>query len=184
MEKYFYSDGSRKFGPYSIEELKNEEINANTLIWYEGLESWTLAKNIKKIEDVIKLIPPPIICNKTKTDSIGAFNNTVKVAPKKSNDKSLSKNLPFLLLLSSVTGIILGFGNLDFSGSPSGFMGGFIGLVISGTVLYTGLPLLIVRIVKWFSKNKRWDKKSTQLVWIIQGILMYLVLYGNFIETK
>lgn len=64
MKKYFYSDGKEKFGPFSFEELKNEKITKDTLIWFEGLEDWKSAKDISEFEEIFKLIPPPIIPEK------------------------------------------------------------------------------------------------------------------------
>jgi len=61
MKKYFYSDGEEKFGPFSMEELRNENITKDTLIWFEGLEDWVQAKAISEFEEIFKLIPPPII---------------------------------------------------------------------------------------------------------------------------
>ena len=40
MRKYFYSDGFKKWGPFSKEELTNQKINRKTKIWYYGLETW------------------------------------------------------------------------------------------------------------------------------------------------
>ncbi len=63
MKKYFYSDGKEKLGPFSFEELKNENINKETLIWFEGLDNWTSAKYILEIEEILQLKPPPIQTN-------------------------------------------------------------------------------------------------------------------------
>lgn len=64
MKKYFYSDGKEKFGPFSFEELKTENITKDTLIWFEGLEDWKPAREIGEFEEIFKLIPPPIIPEK------------------------------------------------------------------------------------------------------------------------
>jgi len=79
MKKYFYSDGKEKFGPFSFEELKSENITKDTLIWFEGLEDWKPAKDIGELEEILKLIPPPIIPEKlnlqdtnTKSDAQNA----------------------------------------------------------------------------------------------------------------
>jgi uncharacterized membrane protein YhaH (DUF805 family) len=60
MKKYFYSDGNERKGPFSFEELKNENISKETLIWFEGLNDWTSAKYILELEDIFRLMPPPI----------------------------------------------------------------------------------------------------------------------------
>jgi hypothetical protein len=69
MKKYFYSDGKEKHGPFSSEELRTENINKETLIWFEGLEDWVPAKDIKEIEEILQLIPPPIPTNAIENNS-------------------------------------------------------------------------------------------------------------------
>ena len=61
MKKYFFSNGSEKQGPFLLEELKNKNINEETLIWFEGLEDWTPAKHIIELNEFFELCPPPII---------------------------------------------------------------------------------------------------------------------------
>src|SRR6186713_1106745 len=60
MKKYFYSDGLAKFGPFTFEELKNENIKKETLIWFEGLENWKSAESINEFKEIFELLPPPI----------------------------------------------------------------------------------------------------------------------------
>lgn len=60
MKKYFYSDGKEKHGPLSLEELKQEEIANDTLIWFEGLDDWTRAQDIDEMKPILELKPPPI----------------------------------------------------------------------------------------------------------------------------
>ena len=52
MKKYFYSNGSTKDGPFTLEELKygpkSSDINDSTLIWFEGLDDWTPVKEIEE----------------------------------------------------------------------------------------------------------------------------------------
>lgn len=60
MRKYFYSDGTEKFGPYSFEELSSKTLNRNTQIWYLGLDKWVLISEVEELKDLLKKIPPPI----------------------------------------------------------------------------------------------------------------------------
>lgn len=69
MKKYFYSNGQEKNGPFSFEELKNEEINPDTLIWHEGLTDWTAAKYILELEEILQLSPPPLNISDTTISS-------------------------------------------------------------------------------------------------------------------
>jgi len=66
MKKYFYSNGTEKQGPFSFDELKTENITQETLIWFEGLEDWTVAYEIEELNEIFELIPPPVIENEFK----------------------------------------------------------------------------------------------------------------------
>ena len=63
MKKYFYSVGKEKHGPFSLDELKNIDINKDTLIWFEGLEDWTPASELQEMTPILELSPPPIKSN-------------------------------------------------------------------------------------------------------------------------
>ncbi|MCW0483447.1 DUF4339 domain-containing protein [Gaoshiqia sediminis] len=60
MKKYFYSDGTNNFGPFSIEELKEKEIGRETMIWFQELGDWQKAGSIQELNDLFALVPPPI----------------------------------------------------------------------------------------------------------------------------
>jgi uncharacterized membrane protein YhaH (DUF805 family) len=60
MKKYFYSDGIEKHGPVSLDDLKHKNITNDTLIWFQGLNEWTPAKNLDEMRPILELIPPPI----------------------------------------------------------------------------------------------------------------------------
>jgi len=60
MKKYFYSDGKEKHGPLSLDELKQEGISKQTLIWFEGLDDWTQAGELNEMKPILELQPPPI----------------------------------------------------------------------------------------------------------------------------
>jgi hypothetical protein len=62
MRKYFVHDGQNEKGPYTIEDLSSEDITAETPVWYEGLESWTIAGNVNELKSLFikKITPPPL----------------------------------------------------------------------------------------------------------------------------
>lgn len=65
MIKYFYSDGGEK-GPVTLDQLKKKNIQKETLIWYEGLDDWKPAKEIRELDEIFELNPaatPKIKCN-------------------------------------------------------------------------------------------------------------------------
>lgn len=68
MRKYFYTDGITKFGPYSKEELKAQNISRSTKIWYLGIENWTELSLIKELDDLKLVIPPDLNKSNSKLD--------------------------------------------------------------------------------------------------------------------
>ncbi|MGO1244153.1 MAG: CD225/dispanin family protein [Sphingobacterium sp.] len=49
MQKYYYTDGAKSFGPFSIDELKTKGITGDTYVWMEGMANWALAKTIPEL---------------------------------------------------------------------------------------------------------------------------------------
>ncbi|GAB5527225.1 MAG: hypothetical protein Roseis2KO_50970 [Roseivirga sp.] len=60
MKKYFYSEGTIKHGPYTLSELQEKGITADTLIWYDGLEQWTAAGELEELTELLSSTPPPV----------------------------------------------------------------------------------------------------------------------------
>ena len=82
MKKYFYSDdGKKKNGPFSLEELKRENISKETLIWLEGLDDWKPAGDLDDMKPILELQPPSILSNE-KNESIEPEEKAVEVSDK------------------------------------------------------------------------------------------------------
>lgn len=63
MVQYYYTDGKERFGPLTIEELKQKAITPETLVWKEGLPDWVPANtlsDLKELFDVAEDIPHQI----------------------------------------------------------------------------------------------------------------------------
>lgn len=60
IKYYYYLDGDKSKGPFKIEELRNKNLENDTLIWYGGLKNWKPLKEIKELEEILELSPPPI----------------------------------------------------------------------------------------------------------------------------
>lgn len=60
MSSYFIVNNNSKEGPYSIDELKNKNIDQNTLVWHKGLTEWVTASEVEKIKELLNEEPPPI----------------------------------------------------------------------------------------------------------------------------
>lgn len=132
MKKYFYSNGSEKQGPLSFEELKNENISPETLIWFEGLENWKPAKDIKLFDEIFRFLPPPIIQTNNEP------NSTINELEEKAIDlNTLSKNKTYQIQSKSKM-----FSNMfSFSGRIRRLEYGISFIV--NLVLYTTLTQII-----------------------------------------
>ncbi len=47
--EYHYNDGVTNYGPFTLEQLKQQPINRNTQIWYTGLPAWKPAYEIPEL---------------------------------------------------------------------------------------------------------------------------------------
>lgn len=63
MEYYIYSNNVKK-GPFSLEELKNQSISHNTMIWKVGFSNWTPASQVPELADILSEIPPELVQTK------------------------------------------------------------------------------------------------------------------------
>lgn len=57
---YYIVENDKQSEPYTFDQLKEKHIIDDTLLWRNGLENWTKAKDLKEIEPLIYKAPPPI----------------------------------------------------------------------------------------------------------------------------
>lgn len=61
MKKYFYTDGTTNFGPFTLEELKAKSITKETYVWFEELGDWKTAGSVPELSNLFKFSSPPPI---------------------------------------------------------------------------------------------------------------------------
>ncbi|MTI29766.1 DUF805 domain-containing protein [Xanthovirga aplysinae] len=83
MKNYFYFNGKEKQGPFSFEELKDEEVKKDSLIWFEGLEDWIPASDLEEMKPILELKPPSI---STIHNEPEALNRVEETQTKKATD--------------------------------------------------------------------------------------------------
>ena len=83
--RFFYSDGRDKKGPFTIDELGEEDIEMDTLVWHEGLDDWEVARNIPDLKSILEHRPPPV-----PESGSGARSSTSKSAQPGSPSVDLS----------------------------------------------------------------------------------------------
>jgi len=83
MDKYFYSDGIEKFGPYSKEELRSQNISRTTKVWCFGMDKWMELSEVPELSNIVNSIPPELqkrnyateASHKTETTPVKESNN-------------------------------------------------------------------------------------------------------------
>lgn len=143
MKMYFYSNGTTKEGPFTLEELKLKDIQPKSLIWHEGLENWKKAENIDELKEIIELNPPPFI-NKNSEVIISKVNNNdenkigaKKLAPpilKEANQVWIIAGFIFVILggyLGVMIGLNYAFGNYNKNVQRQGWLMTVLGVLSS-----------------------------------------------------
>lgn len=58
MRTYYINSGSENTGPFTLEELKNLQINKNTLVWYQGMDEWKHAVDLVELASFFTVVTP------------------------------------------------------------------------------------------------------------------------------
>lgn len=106
--KYFYIENEEQKGPVNFEELIALPITEKTLIWYEGLDEWTEAKNISALEEYFKKTTPPKIpiADKEPPKYTAQTPNQSSVQTTKDENKSNSK-IKYIALFSGIVLLLI-----------------------------------------------------------------------------
>lgn len=60
MRTYYINTGNENGGPFSIDELKLQNISTATLVWYNGMDEWKYASEIEELKPFFTVYPPLI----------------------------------------------------------------------------------------------------------------------------
>lgn len=52
MTEYYYTDGKERYGPFTVEQLRERNIAPDTLVWKEGMADWLPARQVSELEGV------------------------------------------------------------------------------------------------------------------------------------
>ncbi len=81
MKKYFYTNGIDKIGPFTLNELKEQNLSRDTKVWFYGLDNWKPLFEVEELNFLTNSIPPPLkITEPINTDN---SNNTKNDYPEK-----------------------------------------------------------------------------------------------------
>ena len=62
MKEYYFIAENKQMGPFTVEELTNQNLTLETLVWSSGMDNWVILKDIPELLEVVKpsSAPPPI----------------------------------------------------------------------------------------------------------------------------
>jgi len=60
MREYYYTDGQDRFGPFTLDQLKDKGITPETRVWFMGIPDWKVAKEIPELTCLFSEFPPPV----------------------------------------------------------------------------------------------------------------------------
>jgi hypothetical protein len=158
MNVYYIEQNGKSQGPYSLEELKEQKIIGNTLVWKDGNPDWKIADEFEELKSIIKTTPPPL-----PNQTSGQY------------DESYSKDIHAMFLGIFILAINIWYylNNESFSNTEAGF------LKISYFVLY------IVALYTVYQSAKRQNRST--FAWLLFAILitpLALLIIGNTKKIK
>ncbi len=104
--QYYIHDGKTQKGPYSKDEVKALNISPDTLVWHEGLDEWTQAKNVFQFAPTpppLKKMPPVL---SSITPEPSEYSKPQKASHSEPPKKSLLK--PALIVVTAFFVIVFG----------------------------------------------------------------------------
>ena len=110
MKKYFYTNGKDKIGPFTFEELKEQNLSRETKIWYYGLDNWTTLSEIEELKSITSSIPPKLKISKQKEIQNPIVSKIeipkIDIEDRPSRFRSTLKRVILFIVISSVAFII------------------------------------------------------------------------------
>ena len=110
MEQYYLIINGTENGPLSSEELKEKGLTSSSLVWKEGMDNWTEAKNVEELKKIVKKGPPPIPTSFAKPFQAETININIKPKISESgNNVIFAKEIKFIfkqILIGLIIGII------------------------------------------------------------------------------
>lgn len=97
MRTYYINNGKENGGPFTLDELKSQQISKATLVWYQGMDEWKHAIDIEELSSFFTVVPPPIKFTSPTPETI----STPEIEDKKESETilGLKKSHFFLALL-------------------------------------------------------------------------------------
>lgn len=54
MSQFYYTDGKERFGPFTLEQLREKNLSGETLVWKEGMTDWMPARSVSDLNSLFE----------------------------------------------------------------------------------------------------------------------------------
>lgn len=110
MNSFFIHINGEEKGPFSVEELRDLKIERSTMVWCNGLDSWTKAADVKALAPLFEMKPPPFQAPAASQDNYQQAHRTTVQPNKGRGLRRIILNLLALIII----GIAVVFGVIAF----------------------------------------------------------------------
>ncbi|MCQ2286557.1 MAG: GYF domain-containing protein [Bacteroidales bacterium] len=104
---YYYIKNQKQKGPYSLTKLRKQGIKRDTLIWYEGLDNWTIAENLEELSSLFEHQPPRLPKSVDNTHNVAAAQSHTHTSDKRRKMMSLAVVFFAVAIIGALLCIIL-----------------------------------------------------------------------------
>lgn len=157
MNKFYYSDGIEKYGPFTLDELRAHKIERDTLVWKEGMEDWKPANELSDFADFFNL---------SETPSAPPFNTPPRIQKIHDNDMEDDRPMPKNYLVESI--LVTFFCCLPL---------GIVGIVYAAKVESTYRKFGYKEAAKHSQDALKWVKLAFWIGLTIR-ILIFIIYFG------
>jgi hypothetical protein len=123
MKKYFYTNGVDKIGPFTYEELKEQNLSRETMLWFYGLDNWKPLSEIEELNSLTNSIPPLLkfseIINTDNSNNIKKDFIEKVITAKNPKSRKKSKTL---LIIAAVLGVIIFVGYISIKNKKNNML--------------------------------------------------------------
>ena len=120
MKKYYIHDGTNQEGAFDLDELKTKQIIKDTMIWYEGLETWKKAGEIPELKSLFPITPPVYIKAETPVPPQPIVSNVGgKSIIRKYINWEIRRRKKLSAFYENLFGGVFSFGTMNQEASPS-----------------------------------------------------------------
>ncbi len=57
---YYIAIADQRQGPFTVDQLKTQDLRPETLVWQQGFAAWKRADEVAELRDLLSTLPPPL----------------------------------------------------------------------------------------------------------------------------